>query len=178
MLGLREEIGSDEIGAGGVVRHHRDFARPGELIDRHRADDLALGLDDPGIAGAENLLHARDAVRAVGERGDGLGSADLIDLRRASGAERVGQHFVYRGRRGYDDLAHPGQLGQRHGHDRGGDERCGAAGNVDADPLDGIVLLAHGGAFAVLAGPVARLAQFGEALHVADGVLDRGHDLL
>ena len=83
VLGLRQHIGGDKIGPRRVVGDHGDFARAGQLIDGHGPDDLALGLDHEGVAGAENFLHARDAVGAVSQRGDGLRPAHLVNLRRA-----------------------------------------------------------------------------------------------
>ena len=83
VLGLREQIGGDEFWIRRFVREHEHFARPGQQINRDMADEQSFGGHDVGIAGAENLLHAANRLRAVSHRRNRLRAADAVNLRRA-----------------------------------------------------------------------------------------------
>ncbi len=93
VLGLREEVRSDEPRVGLVVRDDEDFARAGDRVDRDRAEDEALRARDVEVSGANDLVDARDRLRAVRERGDRLRAARVDDRRDArevrGGNERV-----------------------------------------------------------------------------------------
>jgi hypothetical protein len=91
VLGLREEVGGDPRGICGGVGEDEDFARAGEEVDGALAEDLALRLDDPRAAGAEDFLHGPDGLRAIRERRDGLRAADTVNLGRAAIEQRVVQ---------------------------------------------------------------------------------------
>ena len=71
---------------------------PGEAVDPDDVRDLPLGLLHPQAAGADDHVHARDRLRAVGERGDRLRAGDrrtrastrtAAPRRGSSGAARV-----------------------------------------------------------------------------------------
>ncbi len=83
MLGLREEVCGDEVGACRVVREHDDLARPRDRVDADRAVDEPLRRGDVLVARPRDDIDARDGLRPVGQRGDGVRAADLIDLRHA-----------------------------------------------------------------------------------------------
>ena len=51
-----------------------------QAIDPDAPADDALGLVDVCVAGARDHLHGSDRLGAVGERGNGLGPADCVDL--------------------------------------------------------------------------------------------------
>jgi hypothetical protein len=176
VLGLRQQVRRDESRVGRLVRHHGDFARSRQLVNRARAHHLALGLDDKRVARTEYLADARDAVGAVRQRGDGLRAPNLVNLGRTRRAQRVDQRLVDRRRRGHDDFAHTRLPGQRHGHQRRRDQRCRASRNVNADAVERVKLLTHARAFAVGPRPVARFLQLGKAAHVLERVIDRRHD--
>ena len=81
VFGLGEQVGGDPGGMRPVrVGEDEDFARAGELVDGHGTEHLAFRLDDVGVAGAEDFDDGLDGLRAVGEGGDGLRTADLVDL--------------------------------------------------------------------------------------------------
>ena len=69
-------------GIGGFVGDHQHLGRARRQVDggagRIRGDDL-LGGRDPGAAGSEDLVDLGNALRAEGQRGDGLRAADLVD---------------------------------------------------------------------------------------------------
>ena len=80
MFGLAEQIGGDPVGIVGAIGDHQDFRRPGDGIDAHLAEHFALGGGDPGVAGADDLVHRRDAFGAIGQRGDRLRPADAVNF--------------------------------------------------------------------------------------------------
>ena len=80
MLGLGEEVGGDPVGIVVAVGDDQDLARAGDHVDADRAEHLALGGGDVGVARPDDLGDRRDRRRAVGERGDRLGAADAVDL--------------------------------------------------------------------------------------------------
>ena len=58
-----------------------DLARSGDPVDGDGAEDQALGAGDVGVAGADDLVDARDARRAVRQRADRLRAAGVDDCR-------------------------------------------------------------------------------------------------
>ena len=82
MLGLAEEVGGDDGRVGAVVGDDEELARAGGHVDggaAGEAGDERLGLGDPGVAGAANLVAAGDCAGAQGQGGDRLGAADRPD---------------------------------------------------------------------------------------------------
>ena len=104
MFGLTEQIGGDPAGIVETVGEDQDFRRPGDHVDADGPEHLALGGGHIGIAGADDLIDGSDGVGAIGQRGDGLGAADPVDLINA-GKVGGGQH------QGIDR-----PLGRRHHH--------------------------------------------------------------
>ncbi len=178
MFGLGEEIGGDELGVGGIIGEDEDLAGAGEKIDGDIAEEEAFGGDDIGVAGAEHLLDAADGSGAECEGGDGLGAADAMDLGGAGGGggEKEGgiDGSVLAARGGDDDLGTAGGLGQGDGHQGGGDQGCGAAGDVDADALEGVELFTDRGAVMISALPVLAEGTAGELGDIAMGIIDGG----
>ena len=176
MFRLREKVGGDVGGLGGIVGEHQDFAGAGQEINRDMAEEEALGRDDVGVARTEDFLDWLDRRGAERHGGDGLGTAHAIDLCGSGLLDREQERgidaAVLAARSADDDLGTASDLGQRDGHERGGDERSRAAGDVDAYALKRIELLPDRSAVAVLCGPC-----FAEALAGEDGdVLRRfGH---
>ena len=157
VFGLRAEVGRDPLWLRGAVGDDHHFARAGEEVDAHEAEDLAFCFGDEGIARAENLVDRRDRARAEGHRGDGLDAADRVDLADAAEVER-GEDVridlsVRSGRRAGAEFRDAGDLGGERGHQHRGDERDLAAGNVQAAALDGVVAFADRGAVRVLRRP-------------------------
>ena len=72
VLGLAEEIGGREARVGLRVGDDQHLARPGEHVEGDFAVHLALGERDENVSGADDLVHAADGLRPVGERGDRL----------------------------------------------------------------------------------------------------------
>ena len=87
MLGLAEQVGGDDLRVGGLVGDDGDLGRPGEQVDRHRAEELTLGLGDVGVAGADEHVDGRLAEQAERHRGERLHAAEHED---AVGAGEVG----------------------------------------------------------------------------------------
>ena len=122
VLGLREEVGRDPRGVRGVIRNHENLARAGKQVHRHAPEHLALGLDDPAVAGAKNLLDRADGLGAESESSDRLRPADAVDFGgsalRECGQESGMHVAVAAGRRHGHDLAHARRRGEGAGHDR------------------------------------------------------------
>ena len=76
MLGLAEQVGGDELGVGLVVGDHRDLGRAGEQVDPDAPEQLALGLGDVGVAGADDMSTGGSPLEAEGHRGERLHAAE------------------------------------------------------------------------------------------------------
>ena len=144
---LREHVGRHVPRPGRVIRQHQQIAGAGQQVNGHPPHQQALGHADVGVARTENLLHAADGFRAACQRGHGLRTAHAINLRGPGGAGRIEDCRVDRAilaaGGGDHDFPAPGHLGQGDGHQGGGNQRRGAAGNINADALEGIELLPH-----------------------------------
>jgi hypothetical protein len=79
VFGLAEQVHRHPVGRRGAIGQHQDLAGPGDHVDADLAKDTPLGAGHIGIAGAGDLVHARHAGRAVGQRGHGLRAADGED---------------------------------------------------------------------------------------------------
>ena len=100
MLRLAEQISGDERRIGTVVGNDQDLSRSRRQIDADKAEQLALGLGDVGIAGAGDHVDGVHADAAVGHGAERLHAADGVDL--------VGTQFGQRiERSGKDASAHP-----------------------------------------------------------------------
>ena len=174
MFGLGQHVCGRPRGIDGAVGHDHDFGGTGDHVDGDAAVDEAFGRRDVGVAGADDLLDGRDGLRAVGERGDGRGSAHLVDGGRAGfheGVEGGRVHgAVLAGRGGRDDLAHAGGLRDGDRVNGAGDQRSGAAGDVATDAFHRRELFAQRDARPRLREPVLRDLHGGELTDVRDGV--------
>jgi hypothetical protein len=72
-----------QSGSLSSVGDDQHFRRAGDHVDADRAEDLALGGRDIGVARPDDLGHRPDRLGAVGERRDGLRAADAVDFRHA-----------------------------------------------------------------------------------------------
>jgi hypothetical protein len=76
MLGLAEQVGGDPVGIVVGIGNDQYLGRPRDHIDADAAIKLALGLRDPGIAGANNHIDRRNRRGAIGECTNSLRAAD------------------------------------------------------------------------------------------------------
>ena len=84
-------------------------------IDTHAAEDLALGFGDIGVAGSDDAVHGRDALRPEGQGGHGLRAADPVDLVHAGDAGSGQYRRIERPARCRDahgDAGHAGHAGR------------------------------------------------------------------
>ena len=132
MLGLGEQIGGDPLWVRAAVSDNENFARAGQQIHRDLAENLVLGFDNERIAGTEDFQNRSNPLGAVGERSDGLCTADFVNLGRAGKLKRVKQGWVNRagfvGGRCDDDFRRARSGGERAGHDCSRNKRRGATG--------------------------------------------------
>jgi hypothetical protein len=171
VLGLPEQVGGDEFHVGVVVGDHGDLRRPGQQVDAHAAEQLALGFGDVGVAGADDHVHRRLALEAerhgrhrlhAAEREDAVRAAQVggVEHRRVAGAAAA--------RRGAREHGvHARDLRHQHGHERAGHQRAVTGGQVGADAADRDLAVAHDQAgrdlpLEVRGGPQL---QLGEAAH-------------
>ena len=147
VLGLAQQVGGYPRGVAAAVRQHQNFAGARDHVDAHLAEDLPLGRGNVDVAGAHDLIHRRDALGAVGQRGHGLCAAGLENFghaRRGCCRKDDRVHLAILPRRGgHDDLGHSRNFGRNDVHQHGGGVRRRAAGHIDARLLDGGIFLAQ-----------------------------------
>ncbi len=95
-----------------------DLRGPGKHVDGAVEGDEALGRGDIEIAGADDLVDARNAGSSVSESGDSVRSAEAIELRDAEQV-RSGERFWRRLWRDDDDALNARNLGGNGGHEQG-----------------------------------------------------------
>ena len=186
VLRLAQEVRSHKSGAGLTVGNDQHLRGSGNHVDVHLSKDLLFGLSHIGVAGTNDLVHLGDRLCPVGQSGDGLGSAHLVDLGNASNlgsGQNGGVHLAVLSRRGdHDDLPYPGNMGGDGVHQHGGGVGCGASGDIDAHPCQGHDLLPqddplfflHDETLPLLLGVVGpdvlrRLLQHGQKLRLLGG---------
>ena len=70
VLGLAEQVGGDQARVGGLVGDDQHLGRAGEQVDADAAEELALGLGDVGVAGADEHVDRREVLdQPEGHRG-------------------------------------------------------------------------------------------------------------
>ncbi|MCY1485507.1 hypothetical protein D9M68_191340 [compost metagenome] len=146
MLGLAEQVDSDQFGVDAVVADHHGLGRAGEQVDADAAIQLALGFGDEGVARADDHVDAGDALGADGHRRHRLHAAEAVDFIGAGqvhGGDDLGAGLALERRRGGDHPLDPGDLGGEHAHVRAGDQRVLAAGDVATDRVDRDVAVAE-----------------------------------
>ena len=154
MLGLGQNIRGDVArrSARGQDQH---FRRAGGHVNRAIIGNDALRGGDVAIAGAANFVHARNRLRAVGERADRLRAAHAGNFRHAEnfrGCEQRGTRL----RAGHDDALHAGHLRRDRRHQQRREKRKSPAGNVAADGSERRDALADANARLDRDGPRAR----------------------
>ena len=76
-------------GSAVVVGDDGDLGRPGEQVDPNPAEQLALGLGDIGVAGADDHVGRVEALDSERHRRERLDAAEAEDLIGAGGRHRV-----------------------------------------------------------------------------------------
>ena len=180
VLGLGHEVGGHDGRVGGLVGEHADLGRAGDHVDADVAGHVALGGRHVGVARAHDLVAGRDGLGAVGDRGDGLGAADGVDLVDAGdcgGGEGVGaQGPVCLGRRDHGHATHAGHLGGDDVHHDGGGILGTAARHVDRDTVQGRDLHAQHGAVGAGGKPGLLALALVEVAHLVAGALTGDHE--
>ncbi len=145
MLGLTEQVRGDGLGVGRPVREHGDLGGAREQVDGDRAEQLALGLGDIGVARADDHVDgwpAQQAERHGGQRLHASQDVEVVDPGQVRGVGDgvVGAAVRLRGRASHHrrDARH---LGDAHGHERAGREREAPGRQIRADRTDRNVAL-------------------------------------
>ena len=150
MFGLREHVGGEPFGVGGIVGEDKHFARPGDHVDAHPALHEPFRGGHPDVARPGDDVHGRDGFGAVGERGDGPRPAHAVDFMHAEqvrgGEDMRIEGAVGAGRRDYGDFADARGLRRDGCHEQARDERrvaAASAGDIEPGPVHGLDLLAE-----------------------------------
>ena len=134
MLGLREQIRGDEIGARGRVGNHKHFAGSGKHVDIDLPEHRALGQHHEQISRPDDFFDRRDRLRAISQRADGLRAAEPVnffDAQYLAGAQHpVAERAVFGARRHDHQFLHAGHLRRDGVHQHTRRIRRGAAGNI------------------------------------------------
>ena len=136
MLGLREQVRANPRRLIGAIGDHQDLGGARDHVDADGAEDQALGGGDIGVAGAHDLVHRRNRLGAVGERGDGLRPAHPIDL--CDACDLGGGHHrrverAIRRRHDHGDALHAGDARGDRVHQHGARIGSRAARHVEPD---------------------------------------------
>src|SRR6185503_3791235 len=101
MLSLRQQVSSEEIRASSLVSDDHYFARSCYRVDPYAPKNEFLRGGNITISRAGNFVYARHCLCAVSQRGDGLGTANRVNLRNseADKSRRDGGVFLKRTRR-------------------------------------------------------------------------------
>ena len=113
---------------------------PGEEIDADAPVELALGLGDKGIAGADQHVDGGDRIGAQPHRAHRLHAPEDVDLVRPAHVHRRDDRRIrppLKGRGRRRDARHAGDRGGDDRHMRRGDHRELAGRHVAADRLNG-----------------------------------------
>ena len=176
MLSLREHVGGYEVGPCRVVGHHQHLRGAGGHVDGGVHAHLLLGMSHVAVAGPENFVDGRDALRAVSHGSDGLRAADAVDGVHAAtvgGVDDFGRNeAVGTLWRAEHHLLAAGNAGGQCQHEHGAEERGAAAGNIEAHALQrhGLLYAVH----ALLGVDVDRVGTLGsvKGLDVVHGAVD------
>ena len=170
VFGLGEKIGGAQRGVGGVVRDDERLGRTVKPIHSDVSVNQLFGERDEYVAGPADHVRFGDGFRSVSHRRHRLRAAyaeysvHAGDFRRRQRC-RVGQAAaVLRGRGAHENLGYASDPRGDCGHQRGGRQRRGAAGDVNPHALAG---LDHR---AVSGGEVHPVARHGGFVIVADSV--------
>ena len=177
VLGLTQQVRRHPCRVAAAVGQHQNFAGACDHIDAHLAEYLALGGGNVDVAGANDLIHRRDALGAVGESRHSLCAAGLEDLGHACGGsggkdDRV-HPAVLSGGGGHDDFGHACHLCRDHVHEHGGGIGRRAAGHIDTGLFNGGIFLAQHDAGLVVHHKILVHLLAVEALDVGGGFAQR-----
>ena len=142
MFGLREQVGCHKRRVAGFIGNHQHFTWTGWHIDGHPIELCRpLGGHHILVAGAKDLVHLGNALRAEGHGADGLyapDSEDAGDTGHLGGIENGGMNLsLLIGWRAEHHFAAAGDLRGDGKHQYRGKEGSRTAGDVDADLLNG-----------------------------------------
>ncbi|AVC45701.1 hypothetical protein RLV_1852 (plasmid) [Rhizobium leguminosarum bv. viciae] len=79
VLGLGKQIRGNRECICRFISDDKNFAWPGELVDTHLAEYLALRFVDEGVAWTDNLVDRWDRLSAICHGGDGLRATNAED---------------------------------------------------------------------------------------------------
>ena len=102
MFRLRKQIHGNPVGISLAIANHQYFTGTGDHIQTYRTKHHTLGGGYIDIAGTDNFIHLGYSLGTIGQRGNGLSTAD-------------GKYLINTGNRG-GSQNHRAQLSIRRGH--------------------------------------------------------------
>ena len=164
MLCLSHEIGCDPRGISVFADDDR-FRWPGEEVNCAVEGNQLLRRSHVAIPRTNNFVHTGNRLRSVGERRNGLGSADTIEF--ANTQEACGSKgYLARAGRCDTDVLHSSNLRRNDRHQQRGGQRIAATGNVAAHGIQGPHQLAYADAGINFSAPFLWLQPFAIATNV------------
>jgi hypothetical protein len=142
VLRLGKEVRGCEARIRLPIRYHHRFRGPGQALYADRAEHGALGEDHEEVSRTCDLVHARNALRAVGHGGDRLRAAKGEHTVHASNGCRR-QHDIGHPpirilrRRADHDLLHAGHARRNGRHEERGWKRRATRRRIQTHPLQG-----------------------------------------
>lgn len=119
MLGLRQKIRRDKRRIRRIVSNNKNLTRPRQSIDVDIAEYETLGARDPDVSRSNDLVHARQFVRAIRERRDRLGATSVENARDACEVSCSKKRIVGSWCR-ENDVFHAGNSRRDRGHQDAG----------------------------------------------------------
>ena len=149
MLGLGKQVHRDPVRMRRTVADNQDFGRSGDHVDAHAAEHAPLRRGNIGVAGADYLVHLRNALGAVSQRRHCLRPTDgeyPVDASNIGRRQYQIVAFAVGGRHHHDYFRHACDLCGKRVHQHGGRIGRLSAGDIHADTIQRCDFLAQRGA--------------------------------
>ena len=137
MFRLCQKVSSDHVRIARGIRNYEYLARPRQLIDTNRAENLTFGLIHIGIARPDNLVNGRDALGAKCHGRDGLSATYAKNAVRPRQMAAGDHGWVSIGGQAGNDLVTACHLGWDQSHHGRRENGVSATWNIGADSLNG-----------------------------------------
>ena len=173
MLRLRHQVSCNEDWVAlALLANEHGFGRTSQELNGAIESNQFLGSGHVPVAGTNNLVHARNALRPIGQRGDCLCSANAVELAHAKKCGRR-QSSLDRAWRHHTNPRHPCDLRRNHRHQQRGRQWIAAAGNIAPHRFYGAYQLSHRNSGLNFAPPLLWFLPLAVSANVACGLRDR-----
>src|SRR5271156_2975173 len=128
MLRLCNQIAGDENRVA-LLADENSFGRTSQELNRAIECNQLLGRSHIPVAGTDDLVHARDALRPISQRSNRLRPTNAIELAHTE-KRRRSQSRLSGARRHHTNPRHAHNLGRNHGHQQCGRQRIPSTGDI------------------------------------------------